>query len=537
MPKDTIVGQVCFLSGVDPLTLTRFLADELPDISWDTRDTNLMQLLFEVRLRIVKDNLRGGSAFARRVADYSASVDERADLGDLIGQSPALSAFVVDGLRLTSAGDELYQQAVGKVFPEKVTARVFLEIVRSIQQIARERGYVGRPEIVAAAYRIAASDLMFLKCPAYESLDSPQLFRSTVIGELPEQALECGARTEANLIRDLRGKYSVPTPGGNVDAGRATAVKITQHPEWSRLRSMRGRVSTRASTVAIVLAGGRSTRLASTIPKPVLPFRSKLLVSWVEDAIRSTTGGDVDIFLGVGFRDDLIRKALGNRVRYLRYEKTLGPGFRVAAALEMLAGHEGRVVVIYADVPGISPATIDALLSAVSTERTFGLVESYSDVSGYILKRDGRIVEIVQSRLRPPPAGTYTRDAGAYAFRNTEEFRGILGSVRNNNVRGEFMFADVVAGLARRGWDIRAVSERPSLARGINTPAELLALACGVADTSPATRTELSQMHATLADDYLLRTVSFESFEALNAAIGAHVGPLYFFRWWDALWS
>jgi bifunctional N-acetylglucosamine-1-phosphate-uridyltransferase/glucosamine-1-phosphate-acetyltransferase GlmU-like protein len=132
-------------------------------------------------------------------------------------------------------------------------------------------------------------------------------------------------------------------------------------------------------------------------------------------------------------------------------------------------------------MPDTSITTLARLFEKVRNERTFALVESQSDLSGHIIRREGRIQEVVQSRLVRPPSEEHTRDVGAYAFCNTAEFRSALRSLTNDNVRGEYIFADVVGKLVKKGWDIASVRERPELARGVNTSAEMLSLACGLA--------------------------------------------------------
>jgi hypothetical protein len=98
------------------------------------------------------------------------------------------------------------------------------------------------------------------------------------------------------------------------------------------------------------------------------------------------------------------------------------------------------------------------------------------------------------------------------------------------------MFADVVGALARDGWSVVTVEEEANRARGINTPAELLSLACGLA-AWPAGHAELGWMCHTLADMYHLETRGLDSPHALRAAIESHQGPIHFFRRWEAYWA
>ncbi len=528
--SETVLGQVCELAGLKPEALDKLSHDDPSDLSWLTRNDDLAQLYFEVRLRVAKDDLLGDVKFRERVTDYARRVDDQQELGELISRNPGFSAFVEEGLRLSVGGEELYRQAVSSVFTDERDRETFLEVAKSIREIAKNRPDLDRSEIVAAAYRIAAGDIKFLNCKVYDSVDSPQLFRATVVSELAEQALACGVRTESNLIKDVRayytnGKYTQPS------------VSIGESEAWWEFKNSATRLITHAPIVAVILAGGRSTRMASTIPKPILPLRNKLLLQCVEDSIRSATSGRVDVFAAVGFRENLVKRAIGGRVRYLTYRKTLGLGFRLATALEELSEHDGLTLIAYSDMPEISISTFEKLLDAIDDRQTFGLVESQSDLSGHIVRRGGEIQKIVQSRLQRAPGPGSMRDVGAYAFYNTKEFRSLLLTLKNDNVRSEYSFPDIVEILVHNGWKVTSIRERPELAHGINTSSDLLSLACGLDAIRRGGNVEIGAMRKTLAVDYLIDSHKFASVRALRTAVDAHIGPAHFFEWWDALWS
>lgn len=526
----TVLGQICELAGLKSETLEKLSNDDLPDFSWFTRNDDLAQLYFEVRLRVAKDDLLGDAKFRERVMDYARRVDAQQELGELISRNPGFAAFVEEGLRLNIGGEELYRHAVSSIFRDERDRSTFLEATREIREIAKNRPDLDRAEIVAAAYRIAAGDIKFLNCKVYDSVDSPQLFRATVVSELAEQALQCGIRTESNLIRDVRAYYA---------NGRYTqqSVSIGESEAWSEFKSSAGRFTVHAPIVAVILAGGRSTRMASTIPKPILPLRNRLLLRRVEDSIRSATSGEVDVFAAVGFRENLVKRAIGSRVRYLTYRKTLGLGFRLATALEELSEHDGLILVTFSDMPDISISTFEKLIGTIDDRRTFGLVESQSDLSGHIVRHAGEIQKIVQSRLQRAPGPESMRDVGAYAFYNTQEFRSLLLTLKNDNVRSEYNFPDIVEILTLNNWKIKSIRERPELAHGINTSSDLLSLACGLGTSRRGGDVEIGAMRKALAADYFIDSHKFASVHSLRAAVDAHIGPAHFFEWWDALWS
>lgn len=525
-PSHTLLGRLFELQGFPVPEQAQ--AGLLPTISWWSRDYSIGRVLFEVCLSFSKEELRlQTDAFQDRVSRYALLAGTRPES---IRQAPAFAAFINNGMRLSSAKDDLYLRCISELFNNREKSILFYEVAKEIRSLAAGRPDISA-EVLAEAYRIAAGDLRFLDCPAYVSdCESFDLFKSLVVAELPEEALECAIRAEKNLVKDFRAL--------NLGPDTEEVLTIQDNPAWKEFESMSERLDVPNAMVALVLCGGRSTRMASTIPKPVLPFRRKLLFTQVRDTITAATGGGAEIVAAVGFRSRLVKRALGTHVRCLTYEKTLGLAFRVATALESMADFDGVVLLSYTDMPLVSPEAITELLKAVDARRRFGLLTSVAPhLSGHIVESDRKVIGIVQQRLDPDKAHFWMRrDVGVYAFYNTEEFRSILRAIRNDNARREYIFADVVAALSDRGWDIVSVNEEPSNAYGINTAGELLATACGVYRANLGA-VELGEILKTMATDYRMPELRVSDIHSLPDMLRMHSGPLHFFHWWNAQWQ
>jgi CTP:molybdopterin cytidylyltransferase MocA len=532
-PERTNLGQRFRIEGIPLDKVVNLIAESLWPLSWTTRDYTLARFAVEWLRPMVDADLRPASRErARKMDDYArkAGVGSRAP-GAL---SQVFRDYVENGLRLEMGGDEYYLHVIGANLGQGEDRQVFHEVAGAIRRLAAARTPEPSPEARAEAYRIAANDLLFLRCPAYsDQVASPLLFRHQVITELPAEALECALRTEANLIKEVRSiqkrasDFSPTTIGGS--------------PEWAEFAAHAPAVPVDAPVVGLILCGGRSTRMGSTIPKPVLPFRNRLMFNSVEGYLAAAGHGAVPIFAAVGFRSSLIQRALGDQVRYLEFEKTLGLGFRVAACLEMLRDHPGLVILAYTDMPLIDPLSVRRLIESVTRHpRAFGLLTSGNEsLSGHVERgEDDKIIRIIQRRLEPNRARPYgqERDVGVYAFHNTSEFRDALMEVSNDNVRGEYMFADVVEVLSRRHWDIVDVEEDDTRAFGINTSRDLLYLAAQMNDADKFT-IDLASARMALDGHYHLKVRDELGGHALYDSVGNHRGPFYFFDWWDREWD
>lgn len=110
----------------------------------------------------------------------------------------------------------------------------------------------------------------------------------------------------------------------------------------------------RGGTGAVVLAGGRGTRLApytSVLPKPLMPIGNRAILEIVvEQLVRS---GIVDITLSVGYLSHLIRAVFENgiarhgaNIAYVHESKPLG----TAGPLRLVEGLDDTFIVMNGDI-------------------------------------------------------------------------------------------------------------------------------------------------------------------------------------------
>jgi flavin reductase (DIM6/NTAB) family NADH-FMN oxidoreductase RutF/dTDP-glucose pyrophosphorylase len=111
--------------------------------------------------------------------------------------------------------------------------------------------------------------------------------------------------------------------------------------------------STLAGTKAVVLAGGRGTRLApytSVLPKPLMPVAEKAILEIVVEQLESY--GITDIAFCVGYLSHLIRAVFDNRangdvqITYVQEQEALG----TAAPLHLVPGLDDTFLVMNGDV-------------------------------------------------------------------------------------------------------------------------------------------------------------------------------------------
>ena len=118
--------------------------------------------------------------------------------------------------------------------------------------------------------------------------------------------------------------------------------------------SLNGTALARRRPRAVVLAGGRGTRLApftSVLPKPLMPVGERSILEVVIDQL--VDRGIVDITLSVGYLAHLIRAVLDNggkneaaRIAYVHEEEPLG----TAGPLRLVPGLDDTFLVMNGDI-------------------------------------------------------------------------------------------------------------------------------------------------------------------------------------------
>lgn len=157
---------------------------------------------------------------------------------------------------------------------------------------------------------------------------------------------------------------------------------------------------------ALVLAAGKGTRFRSSRPKVLHELCGHPMIEHVLDRLEEL---QLDrILVVVGHDAERIEQALAHReVDFIRQEPQLGTGHAVMIAAPELRNCDGSLLVVYADTPRISTATLQSLLDrqedtgADQVLLTCELPEPFG--YGRIVRDSaGNVVRIVEERDASP---------------------------------------------------------------------------------------------------------------------------------------
>lgn len=230
-----------------------------------------------------------------------------------------------------------------------------------------------------------------------------------------------------------------------------------------------------SDVTAVILAGGKGTRMDSELPKVLHELRGRSLILHAIENVREA--GIDDVIVVVGHRRDLVMEHLDGRARFAVQEEQLGTGHAVLAALPLISG--SNVFVCYGDMPFLDPATIREIIEARSRQDAAAaiLTMTSDDPPPYgRVVRDGhgrvqRVVEV--GDCTPEELAIEEVNVGVYCF-DAQALRRALPRLGDTNAQGEYQLTDVVRVLVEGGRRVETVrTDDPIEALGVNDRSDL----------------------------------------------------------------
>ena len=233
------------------------------------------------------------------------------------------------------------------------------------------------------------------------------------------------------------------------------------------------------SSLAIIMAAGKGTRMESELPKVLVPACGRPMVEYVLDTLDGA-GIDKSVVV-VGYRADLVREALSHRsnVEFADQTEQLGTGHAVMMCRNQIDQHDGPVLVVTGDSPMIQVSSVKALLELYENEKPACILgSSMSDDPtglGRIVRNEaGDFLGIVeekdateeQRKINEVNMSTYVFDA--------KTLGATLDKLTNDNKQGEYYITDCPGIMRDEGKDVRALPVlQPCESLSVNNMAQL----------------------------------------------------------------
>jgi UDP-N-acetylglucosamine pyrophosphorylase len=232
-------------------------------------------------------------------------------------------------------------------------------------------------------------------------------------------------------------------------------------------------------TLAILLAAGKGKRMASDLPKVLVPVCGRPMIRYVIDAVRAA--GVERMLIVVGYRADLVRQELSGEpgIEFVEQTEQLGTGHAVMMCREQLAEHEGPVLVLAGDSPMVELGSLQAVLADFEAQQPACLLGTATKANpaglGRIVRDStGQFQAIVEDKDASAAERAITEvNMSTYVFRSPD-LLWALERLTADNAQGEYYLTDCPGVLKAAGRPVVAVNRlQPTEALSINTVEEL----------------------------------------------------------------
>jgi bifunctional UDP-N-acetylglucosamine pyrophosphorylase/glucosamine-1-phosphate N-acetyltransferase len=226
----------------------------------------------------------------------------------------------------------------------------------------------------------------------------------------------------------------------------------------------------------VVLAAGAGTRMKSAIPKVLHPLAGWPMVRHVLENVSRLQPARVVGVVAPGA--EKVAAAFAPHPTVVQ-RRPLGTGHATKAALAALKGHRGPVLVVYADAPLITTATLKRLVEACGKAKAavgvLGFIAHDPAPYGRLIMHRGALEKIVESRDADEAEKAVDFCNSGVMCLDGRLIAALLGAIGNDNVKREFYLTDAVAVARAAGHAAIAVEGEEAEFQGVNSRAELAA--------------------------------------------------------------
>ena len=206
----------------------------------------------------------------------------------------------------------------------------------------------------------------------------------------------------------------------------------------------------------IILAAGQGTRMKSPLPKVLHPVAGVPMLQHVVNTARELHPRAIHVVVGHGAQ--AVQDALGReQLNWVIQAEQLGTGHAVLQAMPAVA-QDSTVLVLYGDVPLLSPQTLRALVEQAASGPAL-LTARMQDPTGYgrVLRDErGNVMGVVEHKDASPDERRVDEINTGVLAAPAADLNHYLPAVGNANSQGEYYLPDVLAMAVADGKSVPA---------------------------------------------------------------------------------
>lgn len=237
------------------------------------------------------------------------------------------------------------------------------------------------------------------------------------------------------------------------------------------------------NAAVVILAAGDGTRMNTGVPKVMNLLKGKPIIEHLVLVVEQLGLAKPPVIV-VSARHTKVQEALGARARYAVQAEQLGTGHALRAAQDLWKDVE-QVVVLYGDMPFITPSSIQRLIEKhVSANNVMTFMTAtvtdfagqnlyFADFGRIVRDNDGQIIKNVQKKDATPEELKILEVDTSYMCFSVAWLTKSLPKLIPNNAQKEYYLTDLLALALQDGDMVGTVDIDAKEAIGINTKEQL----------------------------------------------------------------
>jgi len=259
---------------------------------------------------------------------------------------------------------------------------------------------------------------------------------------------------------------------------KSMAYENFEHP-WSDSEVVKNYLNSDLSISAIVLAGGKGTRMKSRLPKVLKEICGKPMISYTLENLRNS--GIVDIVVVVGYRKNVVMREIFGAVKFAQQKNPKGGTADAAkAGIEKINGKSKILLIINGDDSAFYKVETIKKIIEIHKERkrkvTFVslMKEDPTGLGRVVRGKNGLITKIVEEKdANEKERKIKEVNDGLYVF-DRLWFEKNIGKIKRSK-QGEFYLVDIVKLAIDQGDRMATFTlSDDSEWQGVNTPEQLV---------------------------------------------------------------
>ena len=228
---------------------------------------------------------------------------------------------------------------------------------------------------------------------------------------------------------------------------------------------------------AVILAAGQGPRMKSSLPKILHRVVGLPMVLWSVQSAQ-VLGAD-PVVLVVGNGAEAVKETVGDGVLYAHQAERLGTGHAALQARSLLQGNSDWVLILYGDMPNLSPETLRRLVALHEARQPAVTILSVlsDDAMGFgriVRDREGEVKASVEEAVATPEVLAIKElNCGVYCF-EADWLWQRLPDVRPTPPKDEYYLPDMIALAIEDGRPLEVLTINDvAEVQGVNTRVHL----------------------------------------------------------------